>query len=224
MKRTLAIFAKEPTPGAVKTRLAGETSAEWACRVCEAFLLDTLDRLRTFDVRRVIAFDPPSAVSRFEHLAAGEFELTPQTSGDLGQRLAGFLESEFHQGSRAVVIVGADSPTLPATIIAQAFAELARADLVLGPATDGGYYLIGCGRLVPALFEGIAWGSERVLEQTCERAHRLGLRLATLAPWYDVDTLSDWRMLRGHVAALLASGQDPQARRTLELLTAAPEK
>jgi uncharacterized protein len=224
MKRTLGLFAKQPVPGQVKTRLAEVTSPEWACRVYEAFLLDTLDRLHSFALRRVIAFDPPEASTYFEQVAAGRFELTPQHPGDLGARLRGFFDKEFRSGARAVVAVGADSPSLPTALIAQAFAELARADVVLGPATDGGYYLIGCGTQTPALFDGIDWGTEWVLEQTCARIHRSGARLALLAPWYDVDTLADWQTLRGHMAALLAAGTDPQLPRTLALLSHPPQK
>jgi uncharacterized protein len=224
MKRTLAIFAKQPAAGLVKTRLAEATSPAWACRAYEALLLDALDRLESFALRRVIVYDPPESKAYFEQQAAGRFELVPQRPGDLGARLAAFFKEEFHQGTQAVVVIGADSPTLPTAFLTQAYVELARSDVVLVPAMDGGYCLIGCRRFLPGVFEGIAWGTDRVLEQTCERVHQQGLRLGLLPPWYDVDTLADWQMLRGHVAALLASGTDPLLPRTLELLSQPPEK
>jgi glycosyltransferase A (GT-A) superfamily protein (DUF2064 family) len=98
---------------------------------------------------------------------------------------------------------------LPVAFIKQAFAELDRADVVLGPATDGGYYLVGCARRLPPLFEGIAWGGPRVLLDSIRRLAGSSWRLAVLPPWYDVDTLDDWWALRGHLAALRAAGHDP---------------
>ena len=110
-----------------------------------------------------------------------------------------------------------DSPTLPPAFVEQAFAELERADVVLGPATDGGYYLLGCRRL-PPIFDGIAWSGSRVLAETVARLSDPAWRLAVLPPWYDVDTPDDWQMLRGHLAALLRAGVDPDLPHTLELL------
>jgi hypothetical protein len=220
MQRTLGLFAKQPVAGAVKTRLAAETNPEWACRIYESFLLDTLDRVETLAVRRVLVFDPPETLDTFKQIAGERFILTPQASGDLGARLEAFFADEFRGGARAVVALGVDSPSLPPELIAQAFAELARAGVVLGPATDGGYYLIGCTRLSPELFRNIPWSTATVLEETCRQVHALGLRLALLPPWYDVDTLADWQLLRGHVAAMLTAGIDPHLPRTLALLQA----
>ena len=108
-----------------------------------------------------------------------------------------------------MVLVGADSPTLPVSFVEQAFQELERCEVVLGPATDGGYTLIGFTGYYPNLFDNIAWGTSAVLGETVARVSDAGLRLALLPPWYDVDTLDDWRMLRGHLAALRRSGVDP---------------
>ena len=91
----------------------------------------------------------------------------------------------------------------------QAFQELERADVVLGPATDGGYYLVGCGRRLPPIFEGVAWSSNRTLGDTIARLTDPAWRLAVLPPWYDVDTPDDWEMLRGHLAAIRRAGLDP---------------
>jgi len=220
MERTLGIFAKQPLAGRVKTRLAADSSPEWACRVCEAFLLDTLDRVRSLAVRRVLVFDPAEAQAFFRGLVGDHFELEAQAVGDLGVRLAAFFQGQFRGGARSVVSIGADSPSLPPEIIAQAFAELARADVVLGPAMDGGYYLLGCRRFVAELFQDIPWSLPEVFEATCRRIHAAQLRLALLPPWYDVDTLADWQMLRGHVAAMLSAGIDPRLPRTLALLQA----
>src|SRR5262249_54787055 len=121
-----------------------------------------------------------------------------------------------------VVVVGADSPTLPVEYVEEAFALLDRADVVLGPATDGGYYLLGCGPRLPPLFSGIDWSSERVLAETAARLEDPSWRLALLPPRADVDTPQDWARLRGHVAALGRAGQAPGVPHTLALLEERP--
>jgi rSAM/selenodomain-associated transferase 1 len=219
-RRVLGLFAKQPVAGQVKTRLAAATSVDFAARVAEAFLLDILDRLAAFPARRVLAYAPADAGSYFADLARGRFELTPQKDGDLGQRLAGFITDELALGADAVVVVGSDSPTLPTALIMQAFDQLRDADLVLGPATDGGYCLIGCGRRVPPVFEDIAWGSCRVLADSVARLHDPSWRLALLPPWYDVDTLEDWWLLCGHLAAMRRARIDPGTPRTEALCQA----
>jgi rSAM/selenodomain-associated transferase 1 len=202
------VFAKRPAAGLVKTRLARATSPAWAAEVAAAFLQDSLDRLSGVEARRVLAFSPPEAESFFAGLARERFHLTPQSAGDLGQRMEAFFADELRKQSGPVVLVGTDSPTLPLSIIEQAFAELTRAEVVIGPATDGGYYLIGCARYPPPVFEGIAWGAHRVLSETVARLGNV--RLALLPPWYDVDTIEDWSMLCGHLAALRQAGFDPE--------------
>jgi uncharacterized protein len=215
---TLALFAKQPIPGRVKTRLASATSPEWAAALSEAFLLDALDRFESFEGRRVLVYDPPEAREYFQRTCTGRFELEAQTSGDLGQRLGSFLERELARSSGAVLVVGTDSPTLPTAFIAQAVAELKRADVVVGPTMDGGYYLIGCTRHLPDLFTDIPWSTNRVLSETTARTRAIGVRLALVPPWYDVDTLDDVRMLHGHLAALRLAGFDRLPQRTDELL------
>jgi rSAM/selenodomain-associated transferase 1 len=216
--RTLGLFAKQPLPGQVKTRLAAGSSPAWAAAVAEAFLHDLLGRLAGVEARRVLAFSPPAAKGYFQSVAQNRFLLRPQGDGDLGQRMAGFFAEQFRAGVKAVVLVGTDSPTLPLPFIDQAFSELERADVVLGPATDGGYYLVGCAREVPAIFEGVAWGSNQVLFETVVRLQGTAHRLALLPPWYDVDTIQDWWMLRGHVAALRRAGLDPGVPQVERLL------
>jgi uncharacterized protein len=217
----LGVFAKQPVPGQVKTRLAGDTSPEFASEVAAAFLADWLDRLASIDARRVLVFAPAGARGYFTP-ASPAFELVPQQDGDLGRRLEGFFTAELSAGAEAIVVVGADAPTLPIAFIEQAFGQLANNDLVLGPATDGGYYLIGCARCVPPIFSGIAWSGSTVLQETVARLADSPIRLALLPPWYDVDTLDDWRMLRGYLAALRRAGIDPGVPRTESLCQSGP--
>jgi rSAM/selenodomain-associated transferase 1 len=207
--RVLGVFAKWPSPGQVKTRLVAATSDAFATRVAAALLADTLDRLTHLIARRLLAFAPPEAEGSFAELARGRYDLSPQGPGDLGERLERFVAARLGEGAGPVVVVGTDSPTLPSVLVERAFEELRHADVVLGPATDGGYYLIGCRRLHPALFSAIDWGGACVLRQTIERLADPAWSLAVLPPWYDVDDLQDWQMLVGHLAALRRSGIDP---------------
>jgi rSAM/selenodomain-associated transferase 1 len=215
--RTLGVFAKQPLPGHVKTRLAAETSPHWAANAAHAFLNDLLARLAAVAARRVLVFAPAGADAFFTDLVQGRFTLCPQAEGDLGQRMAAFVRAQLQAGAEQIVLVGADSPTLPLAFIDEAFRQLEQTDVVFGPATDGGYYLLGCARRLPPLFDGIAWGGPRVLLDSVACLLRSSWRLAVLPPWYDVDTLSDWWALRGHLRALRAAGHDPGVPRTEQL-------
>jgi rSAM/selenodomain-associated transferase 1 len=218
LQRVLGLFAKWPQVGLVKTRLAG-FDPSFAAAVARAFLLDTMERFSTLDLRRVLAFAPPDASLAFADIAQDRFTLTPQSDGNLGRRLRTFLQQQLQAGAGAVVFIGADSPTLPIDYVERAFAALEHADVVLGPAMDGGYYLLGCGRRVPPIFDDIPWGGSSVMAETIARLSDPSWRLALLPPWYDVDTPDDWRMLGGHLAALRRAGIDPKTPHTEALFS-----
>ena len=215
--RVLGLFAKWPAAGAVKTRLKAR-DPDWCARAARAFLLDSIDRFASVDARRVLAFAPPEREADFAALAGGRFDLAPQGDGDLGRRMEAFIRRQADAGATAVVLVGADSPTLPVEYVRQAFTELEWADVVLGPAADGGYYLIGCRESRPALFGGVRWSGDWVLADTIKALADPKWRLALLPPWYDVDTPADWAMLCGHLAALRRAGVDPGAAHTEALM------
>ena len=211
----LGIFAKLPAPGAVKTRLGGPPQR--GAEVARAFLLDVLERTGSIDAERIVVFAPADAREEMARLVGPGIALVPQSSGDLGERLGRFIGDRLDAGAGRVVVIGTDSPTLPAALIARAFEELAHADLVLGPATDGGYYLVGCRRRLP-IFDGIAWSRDTVLAETVARLTDPRWSLALLPPWYDVDTPEGWAMLRGHIWAMRRAGVDPGVRRTEAIL------
>src|SRR5262249_32319929 len=142
--RVLGLFAKRPEPGQVKTRLAAATSPAWAARAATAFLHDTLHRLSTVNAHRLLPFDPPDAAPFFVELVGERFALVARARGGLGQRVCGSVQGKFRWGATAVVLVGPASATLRVEYVERAFAELERAPIVLGPAPDGGYSLIGC--------------------------------------------------------------------------------
>ncbi|MBX6315200.1 MAG: TIGR04282 family arsenosugar biosynthesis glycosyltransferase [Isosphaeraceae bacterium] len=219
----LGIFGKRPEPGKVKTRLAAEFGPEFAAAAHEAMLLDTLEvwdagRVLAPGGRRVLVFDPPEAGPWFDERVPAAYALQPQQPGDLGQRMGAFCAGEFEDGATRVVLIGSDSPTLDPTIVISAFLCLEGRDVVLGPSTDGGYYLVGCRPPVPPIFEGIDWSTPHVLGQTIDRLHGTGLSLAVLPPWYDIDSPNDWQMLAGHIKAMRRAGMDPGLPRIERLI------
>ncbi|MHB1417133.1 MAG: TIGR04282 family arsenosugar biosynthesis glycosyltransferase [Chloroflexota bacterium] len=181
----LAVMARYPQVGQVKTRLAVEIGAAAATDLYTGFLRDIYLRLSgpKRPWRLYWAYTP---VGRSLATLLGEGNYVPQRGGDLGDRLHSVFRDLLGRGFRRVAIIGSDSPHLPVDWIEQAFAALAEADVVLGPADDGGYYLIGL-RQAHDLFRGIAWSTEKVLAQTLERAKELGLTVALLPRTFDVD-------------------------------------
>lgn len=220
----LGIFAKRPEPGRAKTRLAPLLGVEGAAAAAEAMLLDTLDgwgsdRFLAEGGRRVVVFDPPDAGPWFDERLPESLALQPQAAGDLGDRMRAFFEEEFADGATRVVAIGADSPTLDPSLVVSAFVCLATKDLVIGPATDGGYYLIGQSAPgVPGLFADLDWSTPRVFGQTLDRVESAGRSLAVLAPWYDVDGPDDWRLLADHVRALSLAGMPSDLPRLAALI------
>src|SRR5476649_2911212 len=143
--KLLGVFTKQPTAGNVKTRLAAATSPQWAERVAQAFLEDSLDRFSQIDASRTIAYAPVESGAYLAEISQGRFDLTLQHEGDLAQRLHHFFAQARLQGYARIIAVGTDSPTLPIAYIEHAFQLLQTHDVVIGPAFDGGYYLIGTG-------------------------------------------------------------------------------
>ncbi|MCA8995614.1 MAG: TIGR04282 family arsenosugar biosynthesis glycosyltransferase [Planctomycetaceae bacterium] len=214
----LGIFVKAPISGQVKTRLGNAIGMDLAARFADVFQQDLLEQTQAVARRRVIAFSPGTeqAHSHFQNFALASDQLWKQPEASLGDRLIPFFEAFVKEG-RPVLVIGSDSPSLPVDRITEAFQRLHSHDVVVGPATDGGYYLIGMNQPNSELFTNIEWSSPRVLEQTVQRVRTLGLSLSLLTPWYDVDTIDDLRMLQGHLAALKLGGH-PIPRRTEALL------
>ena len=190
----LAVIAKEPVARLAKTRLAPALGGQGAARVAAALLADTLATVRTVTADPWLCFAPAGARDRMAALAPG-FRLLAQAGGDLGDRLAACAAALHAAGARSLAIVGADTPHLRAAWYRSAFALLDRVDLVLGPALDGGYYLVAMDtstRPPPSeLFAGVPMGTDAVLGETLARAQDLGLRVALLPPLRDLDRIED---------------------------------
>jgi len=191
-RQALFVMAKDPRAGQVKTRLCPPLTPDQAARLYQCFLSDVLDLVAGVPgVDPVVAFSPAEARAEFSRVTSGRFLLVPQEGADLGARLENTFRILFQQGYDRVAAVSTDSPDLPAEYLQDAFGRLEEAPVVLGPCPDGGYYLIGLSRLIPELFRDMPWSTERVMPETEARARRLGLNVACLPQWHDVDTAAD---------------------------------
>jgi rSAM/selenodomain-associated transferase 1 len=187
----LVIMAKEPVPGQVKTRLSPELTPQEAAALYRCFLQDSIAEMGKIDgIDRAIAYTPATARATFAALVDDRFRLFPQQEVELGQRLLTIFKEQAAQGYGAVCIMDSDSPDLPREIVGASFLLLAagKADVVLGPCTDGGYYLLGMKYPHPELLTDIPWSSGDVLSVTMQKAQRAGLKTALLPPWSDIDT------------------------------------
>ncbi|MBI4227398.1 MAG: TIGR04283 family arsenosugar biosynthesis glycosyltransferase [Candidatus Omnitrophica bacterium] len=194
----LVVMAKAPLPGRVKTRLTPPLSPDEAAQLARAFLDDTLRRVEQLPrTHLVIAVDSPDAVP-FLRTMAPTAEVVPQAAGDLGARMSAVVRDRLARGASAVLLIGSDHPTLPKPILARAarYIEEGSDQVVLGPANDGGYYLIGLTRPHPELFFDIPWSTPQVFAATVARAEAAGLPVRRLPAWYDVDTPDDLARLR----------------------------
>lgn len=189
----LALFGRSPSSPDAKTRLRDAPPG-----AARALFLDTLavaSRLAAADL--IVCFTPPEAASEMRMLAPGAADYLVQRGGDLGERMAAAFADLFARGYARVLLVGTDLPTLPISHLETAEGWLAsgEAGVVLGPADDGGYYLIGLTAPCPDLFAGIAWSTRQVFEQTVAAARRAGLILRCVPAWRDIDGLDDLHRL-----------------------------
>jgi rSAM/selenodomain-associated transferase 1 len=212
--RSLILFAKNPEPGRVKTRLHGALSPEQAATLAHAFLVDTVNTMRDVEVEdRRVAYAPAGAERAVRDIVGPGLEFEAQVDGDLGARMQAAIESAVTRGADRVVLIGADSPTLPAATLRAAFEALVDRDVVLGPSMDLGYYLIGVAAqcattsLLTTLFEDVEWGTSQVLPETLERLVRAGVALGWLPPAYDVDSPAELAFLRAELLGRRLAGE-----------------
>ena len=211
----VAIMAKAPRPGDVKTRLCPPLSPAQAADLGRAFLRDKIAQLRALPgVTPVIAFAPEDERALFARLAPG-FTLVPQRGDDLGARLHSTLDELLRRGHAAALAIDSDTPTLPSELLEEAVRvfESADVDVVLGPTEDGGYYLVGVRAARRELFDAIPWSTAAVLTTTLAHARTAGLRTVCLPSWFDVDTPADLERLRAALDATAAGAG--QTRRLL---------
>ncbi|MGD8413151.1 MAG: TIGR04282 family arsenosugar biosynthesis glycosyltransferase [Candidatus Latescibacterota bacterium] len=200
-EKQLGVFVKPPRPGEVKTRLTPPLSPEEASRLYRAFTVDLLARLGRIKKVRGTVFYAGGDASDLTNVLPKGYSVSAQEGGTLGERLAAAFRRLLSGDGRSAVIIGSDSPDLPIQYVKRAFLKLKHKDVVLGPAADGGYYLVGARSPVPAIFEGIDWGGSSVLHQTLRQIEKNNLTLSVLPLWYDVDTPESLRLLRDLMGA-----------------------
>ncbi len=203
-KAAVVVFARLPRRGRVKTRLIPALGATAALRLHEACLQSTARLVAGLPAgieKRIYFTGTQPAATRAARRLRFPSALTVRTQRGrtLGGRLRRALTELLARGHECVVFLGSDSPTVPRARILQALRALRRAEVVIGPARDGGYYLIGARTVLPEMFDGIAWGTSRTFAQTRARLRRARRKLALLPPWYDVDRPADVARLRAAV-------------------------
>lgn len=212
----LAVLAKAPIAGEVKTRLVPPLSYEQAAELSRALLDDLLAQVRKLGgVDRYLFFTPDRAVAVMKALAGEQYRLVPQRGADLGARMAQVFADLRARGHRGMVLIGGDLPVFPLDFLEQAFAWLdAPGDrVVLGPSRDGGYYLIGMNRPLPELFTGVTWSRPDVLRATLTKIASLPVEASQLPLWFDVDTVADLASLRQ-----FGRESEPAMKNTLRVL------
>jgi rSAM/selenodomain-associated transferase 1 len=198
----LAIMAKAPRPGRVKTRLSPPLTPEQAAAINRCFLMDTTanigDLAREGGCAGVISYTPVGDEHLFEGLLPDKYQLVPQRGDAFGERLSATVQDLFACGFGSVCLIDSDSPTVPREAFARAVEVLDKPGdrIVVGPSNDGGYYLVGMKRMHTEIFENIPWSTSSVFSDTVAAVHRLGIELVTLPLWYDVDDSETLTILR----------------------------
>jgi uncharacterized protein len=198
----IAIMAKASRAGLTKTRLSPPLSSEDAARCNTAFLKDVTDNLlraaAEASLAGYIAYGPAGTEGFFRSHLPEAIGLLEIWYPDFGLCLMRALEAQLARGHEAACVLNSDSPTLPSAFLTEAVRVLAAPGdrIVLGPSTDGGYYILGCKRMHQRLFEDIAWSTDAVARQTLERAAELGLAVHMLPVWYDVDDAGSLDVVR----------------------------
>ncbi|MEO5928597.1 MAG: TIGR04282 family arsenosugar biosynthesis glycosyltransferase [Candidatus Kapaibacterium sp.] len=203
----LLIFAKYPRAGDVKTRLAPPLAPEEAARLYGAFLLDALDAYRALDP----AIEPVLYVANFDDIepmrqfAGDGIDIRAQRGATLGERLHAAFTEAHDDGAVAACAIGTDHPTLPAEYILEGIGALRDDEMAIGPADDGGYYLLALRGPREELFRDMPYSTPELFEATLAMARRIGMRTHLLPVWYDVDDRDSLLRLDGD-RSLLAEG------------------
>jgi rSAM/selenodomain-associated transferase 1 len=223
----IAVMAKASLPGRTKTRLVPPLTYQEAAAFNTAFLQDIAANILAASdkasIRGYMAFGPPDSIPFFKAILPSGISLIEAWLDNFGDCLFSALTHQFSLGHDAAVVLNSDSPTLPTQLLIETADLLARPGdrAVLGPSTDGGYYLLGLKAAHRHLFDTIDWSTDRVARQTLQRAREIALPIHVLPPWYDVDELSALMQLRGELCegrAFSPRLQSYRAQRTTALL------
>jgi rSAM/selenodomain-associated transferase 1 len=194
-KRCVVLFARYPERGEIKSRLATVYDPDFITGLYQNFVNDILEMLQGRGLPFCIAFHPPGKENAMRRIFGKENAYIPQEGMDLGERMKNVFIRCFSKGFESVVIIGSDIPDLPGEMPEEALNSLEEQDVTIGPSGDGGYYLIGFTKetFTPAVFEGIAWGTDTVLGETLKILNAESRAVHTLPEWNDIDTPDDLR-------------------------------
>jgi len=190
----LMVFVKYPTPGAVKQRLAQHLGSDRAAEIYKKIAETIVSKVApasSEDYILEIYFSPQEDEKLVRQWLAENEYFSPQQGSDLGERMLNAFKHVFEKGCKRAVLIGSDCPDISRDIITQSFDILKAKHIVLGPAYDGGYYLIGVREPKPELFSNIEWGTEKVLSQTIDKINAAGLSLGLLPMLRDIDRVGD---------------------------------
>lgn len=196
----LIMFVKNPEPGQVKSRLAATLGDHEAARVYKAITeglvsaVDPSSKCAGYDM--AVAYSPADAAKDMKAWLGSGIQLLPQSGENLGERMHKAFKDGFARSYKKILIIGSDCPAVTHELIIEALHMLDRHDVLIGPATDGGYYLIGLCSSAPGLFTGIGWSTELVLQQTIERCNALHLTYVLLPELRDIDHPEDLEYYR----------------------------
>lgn len=188
----IIVFLKAPRPGAVKTRLAQSIGPEAACQAYIEMCRSVLETLRDFN-RVQIRFTPDDAHQEIQQLLQPGWNSAPQGNGNLGDR----MERAFQETVGPAILIGTDCPAIEAPDLDESRSALDSHPIVIGPARDGGYWLIGMREYNANLFRGINWSTQTVFEETMARAEQANLSVYSLRELSDIDTEADWKEWSG---------------------------
>ncbi|HXY62342.1 MAG TPA: TIGR04282 family arsenosugar biosynthesis glycosyltransferase [Nitrospirota bacterium] len=213
--RCVILFVKLPEPGKVKSRLAQDMDGDMVRHLYECMVLDAIDMLERTETPFRISFDPSDAEERVRQWLGQAYSYMPQTGHDLGARMEQAFTRVFSEGVSDALLIGSDIPSLTTSIIAAAFRSFSVCDAVIGPANDGGYYLIGFkkGTFKPGIFRGMAWSTKTVFLETLGRLEKASLAVHRLPELRDIDTREDVEAYLSH-----ARHAEPGASRTVFFL------
>jgi rSAM/selenodomain-associated transferase 1 len=194
----ILFFVKYPTPGRTKTRLAKTIGNKNAIKLYRQFVTDILNMLKEINCKTTICFEAKNKLDKFKQWLGEDLEYTPQQGNNIGSRMRNALQWAYDAGYSKAILIGSDSPDLQQHQIRKALTALDNNDAVIGPSSDGGYYLIGFKKssFAPEIFEDISWSTGKELDETMDLFSKMENYTASiLEKWHDIDTASDLKSL-----------------------------
>jgi len=233
-RQCIIVFVKAPLMGRVKTRLSQVLGEETVLDLYKCFVADVIATLNSGRHGIRIFYHPPEEKQKIQEWLGFELPLFPQQGKDLGERMANAFKQSFSNDFKPVLLVGTDCPDLPGSIIDEAFEALSANAAVIGPAFDGGYYLVGFNpdHFFPAIFKNMPWGTEYIFERTMNVFASKRVQVYVLPKWRDIDRCEDLEYFKEKTAkrksvakntveylsahGALFRGQEPKCRKTLD--------